>query len=728
MRFRLGLSAGFTLLLSAQQADPAPLALQALAAYHDGDRDTELANRIQLQLAAGEWAGALADIGALRALRAAIHPARAPYADLPQELYALARQQEAQGAAFETAFKEALGARLAKLDDRGAFQAGWTFGLDLAELRRELQAVPPKPQNLADQVARIRAQENLAVFERVLPLARPILEADDAKRYAVETRVIPTGGGASVSAVIVRPRGAARPLPTALQFTIYANPSNLEDARQSAAHGFVGVTANSRGKRDGAGDLAPYEHDGADADAVIDWIAAQPWSDGQVGMFGGSYNGFTQWAAAKHPPRALKSLMPSVAVAPGIDSPMQGGIFQNFQYSWIPYVTGGRLDDDAAYGDFPRWNGLDWAWFGGTAPYRDLPKLDGHPNPIFERWLQHPAYDAYWQAMIPYRNEFARIRIPVLETTGYFDGAQLGALYYFQQHAAFAPGAEQYLVVGPYDHLSGQRRSQEVVAGYRIDPAARLDIEELRYQWLDYTLRGGPKPALLQAPVNYEVLGANRWRHAPSVAAMAPETWTLHLTPLKAEDAFLLDPKPAKGGLGLRVDLADRRVLSFGGAPPLVQSPSLDSDNGFAFATKVLKAPLEVEGLFSGELRVTTNKRDFDLDVELYEQTPKGDYLLLSYLTTRASFLRDRTRRQLLTPGKPERLPFQSGRLAAARIEAGGRLVVVFKVLKNPRMELNYGTGRDVSTETPADGKVPLDLRLGAASFIRIPVRTGDQG
>ncbi|HEU4952169.1 MAG TPA: CocE/NonD family hydrolase [Holophagaceae bacterium] len=717
-----------TLLLSARQTDPSSLARQALAAYHEADRDTELANRIPLQLAAGDWAGALRDIAALRALRMAIHPARAPYADLPHELYALARQREAQGAVFDAAFREALVDRLARLDDRGAFQAEWTFGVDLAGLRRELQATPAQPRTMADQVARIRAQETLAVFEQVLPLARPLLDADDARRYLVEERVIPTEGGASVSAVIVRPRSASRPLPAAFEFTIYANPSNLEDAKRSAAHGFAGVTATSRGKRGGAGAIEPYEHDGADADAVIGWIAAQPWSDGQVGMFGGSYNGFTQWAAAKHPPKALKSLMPCVAVAPGIDVPMQGGIFQNFQYSWIPYVTNGKVDDDAAYGDFQRWNGLDWAWFGGTRPYRDLPSLDGHPNPIFERWLDHPAYDAYWQAMIPFREEFARIRIPVLETTGYFDGAQLGALYYFQQHAAYAPSAEQYLVVGPYDHLSGQHRSQEVVAGYRIDPAARLDVEELRYQWLDYTLRGGPKPGILQDRVNYEVMGADRWRHAPSVEAMAPEAWALHVTPLKAEDAFLLAPGPAKGGLDLRVELGDRRVLSFGGAPPQALAPTLDSDNGFAFATEVLKAPVEVEGLFSGELRVTTNKRDFDFDVELYEQTPKGDYLLLSYLTARASFLKDRTRRRLLRPGRAEVLAFRSGRLAAAKVEAGGRLVVVFKILKNPRMELDYGTGGDVGRETPADGKVPLELHLDAASFIRIPIRAGDQG
>ena len=72
---------------------------------------------------------------------------------------------------------------------------------------------------------------------------------------------------------------------------------------------------------------------------LIDWISKQAWSDGQVGMYGGSYEGFTQWAAAKHMPKALKALMPSVTVAPGIDVPMEGNVFQTFVYYWPFYTT-----------------------------------------------------------------------------------------------------------------------------------------------------------------------------------------------------------------------------------------------------------------------------------------------------------------------------------------------------------------------------------------------------
>ena len=61
-----------------------------------------------------------------------------------------------------------------------------------------------------------------------------------------------------------------------------------------------------------------------------------------------------------------------------------------------------------------------------------------------------------------------------------------------------------------------------MIAGYETDPVARIDIvADLRYQWFDWVLKGGPKPALLADKVNYEVVGANRWKHAPSVAAMS---------------------------------------------------------------------------------------------------------------------------------------------------------------------------------------------------------------
>ncbi len=135
---------------------------------------------------------------------------------------------------------------------------------------------------------------------------------------------------------MVRPKGSAKPLPALLEFTIYDSPNY---AKECAAHGYVGVVAYARGVHGSPRQTVPYQHDGDDARAVINWIAKQPWSDGRVGMYGDGYSGFTAWAAAKRMPPALKAIAASAPTAPGVDVPMAGSIFQNSAYRWSSYVT-----------------------------------------------------------------------------------------------------------------------------------------------------------------------------------------------------------------------------------------------------------------------------------------------------------------------------------------------------------------------------------------------------
>jgi len=498
----------------------------------------------------------------------------------------------------------------------------------------------------------------------------------------------------------------------------------------------------ARGKACSPDPPVPIEHDGADAAALIDWISRQPWSDGRVGTFGGSYDGFTQWAAAKHRPKALKAMMPSVTFAPGIDFPMDGNVFMSYAYPWPFYTTNGKALDDATYNDSPRWARLNHDWYVSGRAYRSLDKIDGTPNPFFDRWLEHPSYDAYWQSAIPYQKEFARIDIPVLTTTGYYDSGQMGALYYFAQHYQYDPAADHYLVVGPYDHVRAQRGTisptgnpMKVLRGYELDSVAQIEILKLRYQWFDYVFKGGPKPALLQDKVNYEVMGANLWRHAPSLAAMAGGTLRFYLSAERSGEAYRLrEGKSAGAGfVPLTVDLADRsdvdRLSAAGG--PIDQAlddwaivgkaPNLG--HSLEFISDPLTRPTEISGLFSGRLDFITNKKDFDFSVTLFERTAQGEYIQLSYHWARASYAEDRSRRHLLTPGKRQHLDFRSGRLTSRQLQPGSRLVVVLGILKQPGEQINYGTGKDVSDETIADAGEPLRIEWSADSFIDLPVR-----
>lgn len=131
----------------------------------------------------------------------------------------------------------------------------------------------------------------------------------------------------------------------------------------------------------------------------------------------------------------------------------------------------------------------------------------------------------------------------------------------------------------------------------------------------------------------------------------------------------------------------------------------------------------ELSGLFSGQLNVISNVKDFDLYVALYELTADGKYVLLSTINLRASHAKSLERRELLEPGIPHRLAFSSIRLMSRDMKPGSRLVVQWGPIKAPTLQINYGSGKDVSDETIADAREPLTIKWLSGSFIDIPIR-----
>jgi uncharacterized protein len=715
------------------------LARAVIAVYRQNDRLEHLDNLFRLQMVAGRYADADTTLESLRALRR--QKSTSPQAGATDVQYQiLARAQAARsrdGVPFDEAFRRAFRDIVGAMDDRTAALVirGLTgyqpsMGQDVREalqLRKNRNAI-----SLADALRLVRAYQIEQGYHAFMPLTAALIAEDDARRYFIDTDIaVRTSDGATVcAAFVVRPRRTSGRLPALLEFSIY-HPL-LSEARRSASNGYAGIEGQTRGKGCSPDAPVPYEHDGADAAALIDWIAGQPWSDGRVGMYSGSYNGFTQWAAAKHMPKALKALMPSAPVAPGIDVPMEDNVFWTFVYPWTFYTTDGKDNDNATYNDQVRWNRMTRAWYAGGRAYRDLDKIDGTPNPIFDRWLEHPSYDAYWQAMIPYREDFARINIPVLATGGYYFGGPGAAIYYFAQHYKYNSRADHYLLIGPYDHFMGQtgpitRLGDPVTSlnGYALDQAALIDIGELRYQWFDYVFKGAPKPALLQDKVNYEVMGANVWKHAPSFAAMAGHMVRFRLSATRSGDAYRLagGPAPVSDSSILQIiDLADRRDadrVSPGGG---IADTAIDTWNGVEYVSDPFTTPTEISGLFSGRLDFIANTRDFDFQIQLFELTAAGTYIQLAPFWTRASYNGDAEHRRLLAPGKRQTLVIQSGRLMSRLVQPGSRLVAVLSIIKNAGQQINYGTGKDVSDETIADARTPLEIRWFADSYIDVPV------
>lgn len=702
-------------------------------AARPGETPLSAAQSGQLQIVAGRHAQAAASVRALIAdLLARGEPGRAQRW-VPYLLLAEARAAADAPGQFEAAYAHAFAAHFAQLDDLAALQTHYWLVGDPQLARSRLQAAADGlgGQDTVSREAALdlaRQQAFVLAYEAATRYAPALVRADEDRRFLVDDAVlIPAGDGVVLSAHLARSRRAASPTPAAMLFTIYTDPeNNRNQALFAAAYGYAGIVVDARGKRLGTGDIAPYEHEGEDAAAAIGWIARQPWNDGRVAMYGGSYSGFAAWAAAKHRPPALKAIAPYVAAIPGLGLPMENNIFLNANYAWPFYVANGRLLDSETYGQRERWSALARTWYGSGRAYRDIDRIDGTPNPWLQRWLRHPTYDAYWQSMVPYGEEFADIAIPVLSITGYYDDGQISALEYYRQHLAHRPGADHTLLIGPYDHFGAQAPAKAMqLRGYDLDPSAQFDTRALTFQWLDHVLRGAPRPALLADRVNYQLMGADRWGHAPSLDAAAGGHRTLHLSTAR-DGAYrrLAERAPRRGGTVVQtVDLADRSTQRNGYYPVRIVHDAFDAGDAAVFVTAPFAEAVDVVGAFSGTLKVRTNKRDFDFTVVLHELLDDGRTMQLAYYVGRASHVRDMTARTLLEPGRWTTLPFERTRMTARRLRPGSRLLVTLDVLKDAQHQVNHGTGRDVSDETVADAGPPLRVEWHTDSTIRIPMR-----
>ena len=709
------------------------LARQALAHQHDDDRDRALDTRFRLQLVAGTPRAALDSLRALRELRRPRDPVSADGDLVRFAIYADALAHSARNpvaGAYPRSFRQTLGA----LDDKAAYYVLYFLArLDARavnqardELTTALQTHPLASLAPSDSIDLLLKYEAYRMARATEPLVHALIDEDDRRRYLIDDRVlIKTPQGVTLSATLFRPRRLTGRAPTTLFYTIY--PQGLHDSgREGAAHGYVTVVADARGKRLSPDTIEPYQHEVDDVNAVIDWIARQPWSDGRVGMWGNSYCGFAQWAATKRLHPALKTIVPSAAAIPGLGLPMENNVFINANYGWAFYVGDNQLLDDAVYDQGQRWRALNQRWYESGRPYREIDRVDGTPNPWLQTWLRHPSYDRFWQDMVPYGDDYAHIDIPILTISGYYDDGQISALHYLREHYRHNPDAQHYLLIGPYQHFSAQAAHKPAaVNGYAIDPVAQIDTKEIIFQWMDWVLRGAAKPPFLVDKINYEVMGANQWRHAPTLQRMANETLRLYLSDAAAGANHALTPQlpPRRAYLEQRVDLSDRQSDTddyYYPAPIILDS--LDLKSGFAFVSQPFEQPVSVDGMPSGQLRISVNKRDVDINVVFYELMPDGKLFHLTYYLGRASYAQDMTTRHLLTPNQITSIPFERTRLVSRQLGKGSRLMVVVNVNKNPFAQVNHGTGKDVSDESAADGREPLIVRWYNDSFVQVPI------
>jgi putative CocE/NonD family hydrolase len=529
--------------------------------------------------------------------------------------------------------------------------------------------------------------------------------------------------------------------------TPYGSDNFHDVAMYFASQGFPFAVVDSRGRGNSAGSFRPFAQEAQDGFDVVEWLASQPYCDGRVAMWGGSYGGTAQWATAKELPPHLAAIAPASAAYPGADFPMRNNIFCPFAIQWL-VLTGGRTSQAKAASDGSLWSGLFRSWYESGRSLRELDRFIGHPSVTFQEWLDHPEADAYWATYNPSVSQYAQLSIPVLTITGIYDDDQPGALRYFTEHTRFmAQDARKthHLVIGPWDH-GGTRDPKPAVEGISLGPSGVIDLRKLHAEWYRWALCGGSKPEFLKQCVAYYVTGADEWRYAAGLESITARYKTLYLDSTSASgmvvggsgvlstarardasDTYCYDPRDVgtyfpnvEGIVSRREFLTHTQQLAERGSALMYQTEPFSEDT-------------EVSGFFKVTLWLSLDCQDTDIYVSVYELSASGELVPLSTDTVRARYREDMRAARAITTSEPLRYEFNRFTFVSRLVRGGARLGLavapVGYLTDSPCPARNFNSGGVVSEESVADARratVCIHSSLAHPSAVLVPLAQGE--
>jgi putative CocE/NonD family hydrolase len=530
---------------------------------------------------------------------------------------------------------------------------------------------------------------------------------------------IPLRDGVSLNATVFQPHAQREPLPVIFTFTPYIGDSYLDRAMYFAQHGYVYALVDVRGRGNSGGTFEPFVNEAKDGYDVVEWLAKQPYCNQKVTMWGGSYAGFDQWTTLKEFPPHLATIVPAAAAHPGVDFPFQYNIFGPYIEQWLSF-TSGVTSNANLFGAASFWGAKTREYYDGHLAFTEYDRIAGNPSAVFQKWLEHPVPDAYYDLMVPSADQYKHISFPILTITGHYDGDQPGAFAYYKRHMQYGTAeAKQnhYLIIGPWDH-AGTRTPRREVAGLKFGEASVLDLNKLHTEWYDWVMKNGNKPEFLKKRVAYYVVGAGaeNWKYADSLESISNQKRTLYLgSNGNAESVFqsgALTEKPAVGAVADKwtYDPLDTRP---GDAEPDDDAAGLTSQrgvmntygNGAVYHSEPFAEPSEVTGFLKLTVWLAMDVPDTDLEAEVYEILPGGESVYLTGETIRARYRESLRQEKLVTPGKTEKYVFDDFTFFSRRIAKGSRLRLFLHCPNTPGVEKNYNSGGVVALETAKDAK-----------------------
>ncbi len=535
--------------------------------------------------------------------------------------------------------------------------------------------------------------------------------------------------------------------PVIFTLTPYISDSYHARAAYFASHGYVFALVDVRGRGNSGGEFEPFAQEPRDGNDVVEWFAQQPFCDGKVAMWGGSYAGFDQWATAKELPPHLATIVPVAAAHPPLDYPSTDNVGEVYDVQWFT-LTSGRAGQQNLFADQKFWRTKFLDAYKKHIAFKTLDSFVGNPSANFQRILKHPTSDAYYDAMVPTHEQFQKITLPILTITGQYDDDELGALTFYRDHVANASAesrAKHFLVIGPWDH-AGTRTPTDEVGGVKFGPGAIVDLNDLHRQWYDWTMKNGAKPEFLKNQVAYYLLapgnsGTNgEWKYADSLESFTanPKTFYLDSKNGDANGVFrsgaLTEKQPNEGADQYVNDPLDTgRGENVEGVEPGEKTAGVDQrfalcigNDGLVYHTEPLPSETPLIGCPKLTVWVSIDTPDTDLQVDLYEIQPDGTSIALWSDIRRLRYRESLREAKLVKPGEIVKCEFAPGLFVARRLMKGSRLRLVVYSPNSIFWQKNYNSGGVVADETAKDARaarVKVYHDATHASAIQLPLR-----
>jgi hypothetical protein len=493
-------------------------------------------------------------------------------------------------------------------------------------------------------------------------------------------------------------------------------PYNRKDAATGnflASHGYVVIQQDTRGRFESGGEFYPFRHEMNDGYDTVEWAAGLPYSDGRVGLYGGSYVGATQMLAAASNPPHLTAIFPYVTAAEYYEGwTYEGGaLMQWFASSW----TSGLALDTLQRKTSALTNSKEWVEKLPVDAY-SLLKLPSVADvaPYYRDWIEHETNDEFWRA-VKISDHYGRMNIKALHAGGWHDIFSGGSIRNFIDMRKEAPTAEarsgQRLLMGAWAHAatSPEGKIGDVIFGNQ----AVLDMNRTILDWYDYVMKGRQNQFASGEPVRIFVMGDNVWRdekefplartqhtkyylHSGKGANSAGGDGSISTMAPAAEkpDAFEYDPSNPVPTIGGR--LCCGAALPPG---PFDQRPNEGRADVLVYSTPPLDRDVEVTGFITAELYASTTAPDTDFTAMIVDVDPSGYARYLADGIVRARYRNSTARSEPIEAGKIYKYTIDLWATSNV-FKAGHRIRVYISSSNFPRFNRNLNTGEKTAGAT----------------------------